>query len=675
MSEELFSFKLMDSFIEPYKTQDVNWGFKDAGGNSIGELTFIRTYSRIKPDGSKEKWWEVCQRVINGMYSIQKDWCKTNRLPWNDRKAQASAQEAYERLFEFKWTPPGRGLWSMGTEFVMKNKNGSALQNCAFVSTKDIDKKDPGALFAWSMETLMLGVGLGWDTLGSDKEIEVFEPTGEIFEYTITDDREGWAESLRLLINSYLKPNGHKTIFNYDLVRPYGEPIKGFGGTASGPAPLAKLHEKLREVLQAKISQKLDSVLIADIFNLIGTCVVAGNVRRSAELGLGLPTDEAFLNLKNPAAFPERNSYDPENPGWAWMSNNSLSVTVGTDYSKYVDRVQANGEPGFVWLDVTRTNGRLVDAPDTKDRRVMGFNPCSEQPLESYEMCTLVETHINRATDLEDFKRTLKFAYLYGKTVTLIATHWDRTNAVMQRNRRIGTSITGITGFTDTNGLQKFREWADAGYKEIQQYDKDYSEWLGIRESVRTTTVKPSGSVSLLSGAAPGVHWSPGGQFYMRAVRFGQDDPSVAEFRLAGYKVEQDLVSANTVVVYFPTKGPSPRGEKDVTIFEKINLAVEAQRHWSDNGVSVTVSFDKETEGQHIETVLNMYEGQLKAVSFLPMSNETYPQQPYTSITESEYNEWIGKLKPIDTEPLYLNGVEAEGEKYCTTDACELKTS
>lgn len=106
----MFSFKLKPEFIEGYKDREPAWGYQDAGGNSIGEIVFLRTYSRIKEDGTKERWFEVCERVINGMYSIQKDHAKQNRLPWSDSKAQASAQEAYERMFEFKWTPPGRGL-------------------------------------------------------------------------------------------------------------------------------------------------------------------------------------------------------------------------------------------------------------------------------------------------------------------------------------------------------------------------------------------------------------------------------------------------------------------------------------------------------------------------------------------------------------------------------------
>jgi len=673
---DVFSFRLSDEFVNKYVGIEPPFGFKDAGLNSLGEITFIRTYSRVKEDGKKERWHEVCKRVIEGMYSVQKNHAKENRLPWNDYKAQKSAQEAFDRMFNLKWTPPGRGLWAFGTPMTMEKRNSAALQNCAMVSTRDIDRNDPGALFAWVMDALMLGVGVGFDTIGQDKEMPIYGPTEPVVIYEIPDTREGWVESVRLLINSMLRPNQNIQEFKYDLIRPLGAPIKGFGGVSSGPQPLFDLHQRIRKVIGSRVGETLDSRAIVDIVNLIGTCVVSGNVRRSATLALGSAGDDDFINLKNSEVFPERNSFDSENPGWAWMSNNSIAATVGTKYEDYVDLISNNGEPGFIWLDVARNYGRLADPADGKDYRVMGFNPCAEQPLESYELCTLVEVHLNRHTDKEDFLRTLKFAYLYGKTVTLVPTHWQITNGIMQRNRRIGTSLTGIASFADTHGLPATRDWMDEGYQTIRKYDKQYSEWLCVRESIRVTTVKPSGSVSLLSGASPGVHWPVGGEYFLRAIRFSDQDPMMHLFKAAGYKIEPDLVSANTMVVYFPVHSGHPRSEKDVTLFEKIGLAATTQKYWSDNGVSVTLSFDKDSETKHIAPALHMYEGQLKAVSFLPMGNTVYPQQPYQQITQEEYDNYVGQIAKIDWSAIYdgIENLDSVGEMYCTTDYCEIKT-
>jgi hypothetical protein len=215
----------------------------------------------------------------------------------------------------------------------------------------------------------------------------------------------------------------------------------------------------------------------------------------------------------------------------------------------------------------------------------------------------------------------------------------------------------------------------DAGYNTVKNYDVSYSEWLGIRESIKMTTVKPSGTVSILAGESPGVHWTPGGEYFNRAIRFSNEDPMLPLFKMANYRVEKASESPETTsVVFFPIKSSAKRSEKDVTIFEKMSLAAVAQRYWSDNSVSVTISFDAEKEKDQIATVLHMYDGQLKTVSFLPQGNETYPQMPYTQITREEYEEAAKSLFPIDFSGVYAGmAADAIGESYCTTDACEIK--
>ena len=671
----IFSFRITEDFVSSFRDKKPPFGYTDAAGNSVGEITFLRTYSRLKEDGTKETWVDVCERVINGMYSLQKDHCKSNRLPWNDAKAQASAKEAFERLFNLKWTPPGRGLWVMGTPLVNIQKNSAALQNCAFVSTHEMTKNNPAKPFAFLMEASMLGVGVGFDNKGADKDFTIYEPNKPSITEVIEDSREGWVSSVTLLINSYLKPDQNPVEFDYSLIRPAGTPIKTFGGTAAGHGPLKKLHNHIRKMFKGRDGDKLTKVDIADIGNMIGVCVVSGNVRRSAELLIGSLDDQDFLNLKNSSVFPDRNSYDPSSPGWGWMSNNSVETSVGTDLSGIIDGISRNGEPGVIWLDVSRKYGRLVDPANNKDWRVSGYNPCAEQSLESYECCTLVETYLNRHESLEDYRRTLKFAYLYAKTVTLLPTHWEETNAIMQRNRRIGTSMSGVANFADNNGMPVLREWMDSGYLTVKNYDVSYSEWLGIRESIKMTTVKPSGTVSILAGESPGVHWTPGGKYFMRAIRFANDDPMLPLFKMANYRVEQASESPDTTsVVFFPIESGAVRSENDVTIFEKMALAATAQRYWSDNSVSVTISFNTETEKDHIGTVLHMYDGQLKTVSFLPNGNETYPQMPYTKISKEEYDQEKNKLFPIDFSGVYAGmAADAIGESYCTTSSCEIK--
>src|SRR3990167_6064861 len=193
MSNDYLSFHLNPAFLEPYSERIPEWGFPIGGGNSLGELTFLVKYARRKDDGTKERWHETCQRVIEGMYSILKDHCTNNRTPWNEQKAQRSAQDAFERMFSFKWLPPGRGIWMMGTEFVNGKKNSASLQNCSFVSTEKMSvhsKVEATLPFVRLMEMSMLGVGVGFDTKGAGK-ITLTEPDADRKEFrTISDTRE-----------------------------------------------------------------------------------------------------------------------------------------------------------------------------------------------------------------------------------------------------------------------------------------------------------------------------------------------------------------------------------------------------------------------------------------------------------------------------------------------------
>ncbi len=197
-----------------------------------------------------------------------------------------------------------------------------------------------------------------------------------------------------------------------------------------------------------------------------------------------------------------------------------------------------NGEPGYIWLENARQYGRLKDAPDNADYRIVGFNPCAEQGLESYELCNLVETFPANHDSAEEFYETLKYAYLYAKTVTLIPSHDPRTNSVMIRNRRIGTSMSGIEQAKKKFGTFNFyKKFCDKGYEIIKGYDKVYSDWLGIAKSIKVTTVKPSGTVSLLAGATPGVH-AAHARYYYRTMRLAHNSPLIKPLLAAGYRIE-----------------------------------------------------------------------------------------------------------------------------------------
>lgn len=667
------SFRLPDDFVKPFASRVPAWGFDMGAGNTLGEHSWVTKYSRLKANGAKERFHEGLRRVIEGMYSIQKDHAIRLRLPWNERKAQRSAQEAYLRVFEGKWSPPGRGLWMMGTEFVNARNDSSALQNCGFISTGDI-LNDLAQPFSRLMSMSMLGVGVGFDVRGAGKLRLNMPNQLNDSPKVIEDSREGWCKSLEILLNSYFKNHRTAPTFDYSQIRPEGKPIAGFGGTSAGPEPLRKLHERIRKLLDNRGGELLTSTDIVDIMNMIGKCVVAANVRSSAEIALGDADDTEFLDLKDWNINPERMGSD----GWGYTSNNSVIAESGQDYSHLAERMAMNGEPGIYWLDVVRSYGRLADEPDNKDSRALGVNPCGEQPLEHNELCTLVETFPTKHDDLDDYLRTLKFAYLYGKTVTLLMTRWPETNAVMSRNRRIGTSMTGLAQFVESRGWAELRRWQDAGYREIRRRDEQYSEWFGVRESIRVTTVKPSGTVSLLFGVTPGCHWPRESGYYVRTVRESVTNPIVEVMRDAGYYIEPSLMNPDTtVVITLPVIGPEMRSERDVSIWEKTHLAQLCQRYWSDNSVSVTITFN-ESEASDIPAVLSAFDGTLKSLSFLPMGDDVYEQAPYQRVSREVWEALRANVKPIDWERLYSPDAgmsEASGELYCGTDVCEIRSA
>ena len=653
MRTNIRRFKLSEQFIMPYVNKEVPWG-------PVGYVTFKRTYARrlsefVTDAEGTEEWYQTCRRVIEGMFDMQKQHVYRLGLEWNDAKAQATAKEAYDRLFTLKWTPPGRGLWMMGTKFV-EERTAAGLFNCAFRSTRELATKG-GYLFSWMMDALMLGIGVGFDTLGAET-LTVTEPKYTNDVLIIDDSREGWVNSVKILLDGFLL-GGKVPQFDYSAIRAAGEPIRGFGGTSSGAGPLIELHRSLKELYEPIIGDLIDSITIVDTENLIGRCVVAGNVRRSAALAIGNKDDFEYLMMKN----DQEKLYHHR-----WGSNNSFHAIVGQDYTWHAKQSQVNGEPGYIWLDNARTRGRFKDGLRYDDLNVAGFNPCVEQQLEDAELCCLVETFPAKHDSYEDYMKTLKIAYLYGKTITLSNTHWPETNAKMLKNRRIGLSQSGVIQAFNKFGRRAMLDWSDKAYEAVKVLDEEFSNWLCIPKSIRMTSIKPSGTVSLLNGSTPGIHY-PEDEYYIRRIRFSAESQLLPALIEAGYHVEPDAYSPNTMCVSFPVhEDHFIKGKKDATMWEQLEIAAQYQHYWADNSVSVTVTF-QEHEQEHLKTALEMYETRLKAVSFLRYSETGYVQAPYEAITKEEYNEMASKITPIQRFNTNQGGT---GTRYCDGEYCEI---
>lgn len=686
------------------RIRSINFHF---GYGPFSESVFNRTYSRLKTDGTKETFPDVIIRVVTGILSIRKNWYVNHGIEWNEQKWNDIALRMGRVFMEMKGLPPGRGLYICGTEFGYK-KGASAFNNCGFCSP------DTGLAKAasWTMNALMYGCGIGFDVNHNDELNNAKTPGCEKCSYNfsdkcscektiyaIHDSREGWVKSVDMLIRSYLEQPYKVVHFDYSKLRPKGTPIKCFGGVSSGPEPLHELHQRIRALFDCYIETKKstnqeeknqasikmvqrfkdlfpaensysigicekaisqipntegrtfgETMLICGIFNSIGICVVAGNIRRSSEICLGSPYDQEFIDLKNYQKYPERELI-------GWMSNNSVVLKETEDFSKLAEiceRIRVNGEPGILNMINIKNSGRVGSkhpiGREAEQDRAIGINPCGEIPLERNEFCNLFEIFPTRNRDLEDLIESAFIGTLYASTISLLVSDSCDTNRVVARNRRIGISMSGIAEYYHTetmNGMiEKFRKM----YKVIRKVNKELADEAGIPEAIRVTTVKPSGTISQLVGVSSGIHF-PIYKYCIRRMRIDNTSDTLQLLKDAGYKIEPEFHSPNTTsVVEIPLHQSDARTIDEVSMWEQGNLQKALQRHYSDNSVSCTIYFNTKNREYHdLEHFISGAITDVKSFSVLPHTDEyCYPQMPYSRIEREEYEELIKGIRKIE---------------------------
>jgi len=418
--------------------------------------------------------------------------------------------------------------------------------------------------------------------------------------------------------------------FACHLTRSKGSPIKGFGGTASGPDVLVKGLAEITTILNKMANKKIRPIHAMDIMNIIGSIVVAGNVRRSAQIALGDYDDMEFLRAKR---------WDLGNiPNWRAMSNNSV---ICDDFSKLPDEFwngyNGNGEPyGLINLTSSRKMGRTNET-QYPDFHVDGYNPCAEISLENHETCCLAEIFLPNITSFEEFKKVCKYLYIVNKHSLRIPCSLPETEEIVHKNMRMGVGITGYLQATDEQ-----RSWLSEGYKALRAFDKYYSAEKGFPESIKLTTIKPSGTLSLLAGVTPGAH--PGfAEFYIRRIRMASDSVIVKVCREKGFPIEylmnfDGTEDRSTVVVSFPAKFPKGTTiAKNMTAIDQLEVIKRLQAEWSDNSVSVTIYYALEELDDIKQWMLLNYHN-MKSVSFCLHSDHGFKQMPLEEITEEEYN-------------------------------------
>ena len=633
---------LTESFLNPYKTKRPNWGY-----NGLGEIVYKRTYSRIKDDGVSEEWWETIARCINGAQKIGADY------------TAKEAQQLYDLIFNLKCNFAGRMLWQLGTTTVDRF-GGNSLLNCWGICIRDIDD------FCFIFENLMLGGGVGFSIRKEDvhelprvKEgVTVTHTKTNDADFIVPDSREGWVKLLKKTLKSYFF-TGQSFTYSTILVRSSGEKIGGFGGKASGPQILIEGIENIGTVIKEREGKKLRSIDVLDICNIIGSVVVSGNVRRSAEIAVGDPDDYLFLRAKR---------WDLGNiPNWRAMSNNTIYADSYDHISDAVWKTyDGSGEPyGFFNLPLAQRYGRLQDK--NKDKCEI-INPCAEILLESHECCNLSEMYLNNIESKEELKSCARLLYKTQKAICALPFIHKQTEEVVHRNMRIGVGVTGIC-----QALDKI-EWLEDCYNDLKQFDKEWSNKKGKPCSIRLTTVKPSGTLSLLSGSTPGIHPAYA-KHYIRRIRMSSDDALVTSCKDAGYPVEyvkrfDGTEDRSTVVVEFPcTVGDETILAKDMSAVKQLELVKKMQTLWSDNSVSVTVYYHSEELKEIKEWMKKNYEKSLKTVSFLLHREHGFRQAPYEEIHKDQYEKMLNKVKPV----LYIESGEILSDIECEGGVCPVR--
>lgn len=614
--------------------------------SNLAKVIYKRTYAR-SDDGNLENWEKTVERVIKG----------------NIRNHNVSKEEV-DRLRYFmlnrKAMPAGRGLWFSGAPSHEK-VGGAALVNCwTFVA-------DDWKNLATAQDLLMLGGGVGLSIEHKyvsklpkvKKNVVILNKDTKDADFIVPDSRQGWNDLTERILESYFV-TGKCFSYSTICIRGAGEPINGFGGKASGPLPLIKFVEKICTILKTREGKHVRPLDVMDLLCCIGEMVVAGNVRRSALIIVGDPWDKEYLTSKR---------WDlGQIPTQRAMANLSVNCSDPDDLHPLFWKTYENGEP-FGIVNMKNIN-KFARMGELKKDTAQCVNPCGEAVLEDGEPCNLQEIFLPNLKNEEEFIEAARLMHRWGKRVTCETYHNAKNDEVVKRNRRIGTGITGCL----QSSLFK-PEVLDNVYAAIQEENFKYSKELGIPESIRTTVIKPSGTLSLLGDCTPGIHPSYS-EYYIRRVRFSSNDALIPILRDAGHPIEpvqrfDGTLDMNTLVVDFfcKTEENTPCADVDMDTWEQLNILKMAQKHWSDQSVSVTVYYKKD-EISKLKSWLNDNLKELKTISFLCHNDHGFKQAPLEAISKEVYERNLERIKDIDMEQINNGALE---NMECQNGACPIK--
>jgi len=613
----------------------------------------LSRYSRFLDDeGRRETWGETVDRLVG----FWKERVGTNTI------LESEYSELRNSIFNREVMPSMRAMWSAGKALEQNHFRG---YNCSFAAVDHI------RVFDEILFILMAGTGVGFSA--EAKYVNKLPIVNDIFTETervisIEDSAEGWAKGLRKLIAELYLGNIHQ--WDYSRIRPEGARLKTMGGRASGPEPLKELFDFLTLKFKLAQGRKLSPQEVHDIICKIAEVVVVGGVRRSALISLSDLGDPEIRDCKSGRWW--------ENTPHRALANNSASYETKPSMAVFMDEWLALMKSGSGERGIVSRYGLQDMAPDRRDGdKIVGLNPCAEIALRSGQLCNLTEVVCRENDTSEDLKRKVRIAAILG-TLQASLTDFKYVRKIWQKNCEeealLGVSLTGIQDCKILRSPEP--KLLEEMKNEAIKANKEYAEKLNINPAAAITTVKPSGTVSQLVDSASGIHgrFAP---YYIRAVRQSNNDPLTAFLKDKGVPNEEDVMNpAKTTVFYFPIK--SPEGAtlaNEQTAIEQLENWLLFKKHWAEHSVSVTI-YVKEDEWMAVGAWCYKHFDALTGISFLPYSDHTYAQAPYTPCSYHEFLAATAAMPKIDFTELsnYEQEDNTEGAQTlaCGAGGCEI---
>jgi len=618
--------------------------------NEVAEFIYKRTYSRwLEEENRREDWPETIERFIGFIISERPD------IP------EKTVNKIRKYMMEFAVMPSMRFLWAAGPAAKADN---TTIYNCSFAKINSVEA------FAECLYILMCGTGFGFSV--EQEEIKKLPEVPEIKSglpvkpIIIEDSKKGWADSVKTLMECLY--DGQNQYFDYSEIRPEGARLMTMGGRASGPQPLVKLHDFIRETMHNAQGRQLTSLEAHDICNQIAEIVVVGGVRRSSQISLSDLHDEDMRHAKE-WPFPIKRA----------MANNSAIYREKPSAGEFLTEwaalaLSGSGERGIFNLEAAQNK-----APSRRYAPlIQGTNPCGEIMLRDMEFCNLSEVVVRAEDDLDTLLDKVETATWLG-VIQSSFTNFPYLRETWKKNCDkeclLGVSLTGQMdnpSILSSDALKALKS-------RVIRISRKASGILGTKMPTATTCVKPSGTVSQLVDSASGVH-PRYSQYYIRRYRISANDPLFKMMKDVGVPCNpengQTEEDANTWVLEFPVK--SPEGcvtRKDVTALDQLSHYKNLQHNWCEHNASMTV-YVRDDEWFEVGNWVYKNWDIINGVSFLPYDGGHYKLAPYEEIDVHSYERLIKDLPRIVYSELAKyeseDNTQGKQELACSGDKCDI---